>query len=90
MVVATGGAVMVLWLLWVELFKLDAICLYCSAVHVLSVILFISTGLGTAATAEPAETFDDDDEEYEDEDEDRSSPSSRTSRRPRRRPVARR
>jgi uncharacterized membrane protein len=69
MVVATGGAVMVLWLLWVELFKIDAICLYCSAVHVLSVVLFISTGLGTAATAEPSETFDDDDDQDDEEDE---------------------
>jgi uncharacterized membrane protein len=87
MAVATGGAVMVLWLLWVELFKLDAICLYCSAVHVLSVILFISTGLGTASTAEPAETFDDD-EEYEDEDEIVAVVEEKPA--PRRRPVARR
>jgi len=63
MAIATGGAVMVLWLLWVELFKLDAICLYCSAVHVLSVLLFISTGLGTAATAELPDGFDDEDED---------------------------
>jgi len=69
MAVAAGGAVMVLWLLWVELFKLDAICLYCTAVHVLSVLLFISTGLGTAATAEPAEIFDDEDDEEEDDDD---------------------
>jgi uncharacterized membrane protein len=58
--VATGGAVTVLWLIWVELFRLDAICLYCTAVHALSILVFILTGLGTAATAAPP-SFDDDD-----------------------------
>lgn len=45
------GVGMILWLLYVELFKLDAICLYCSAVHVLTVLLFFSTALGSASTA---------------------------------------
>ncbi|HEY2430649.1 MAG TPA: vitamin K epoxide reductase family protein [Acidimicrobiales bacterium] len=63
-VVATGGAAMVLWLIWVELFRLDAICLYCTAVHALSILVFVLTVVGTAATA-PAAADD-----YEDEDED--------------------
>ncbi len=49
--VATAGAAAVVWLLWVELFRLDAICLYCTGVHIVAVALFVLTGIGTAATA---------------------------------------
>jgi uncharacterized membrane protein len=49
--VATVGAAAVLWLLWVELFRLDAICLYCTGVHLVTIALFVLTGIGTAATA---------------------------------------
>jgi len=52
---ATGGACMVLWLIWVELFRLDNLCLYCTSVHVVSILLFILTGIGTAATSPYAE-----------------------------------
>lgn len=52
---ATSGVLMVFWLLYVELFKLNAICPYCSAVHVLTVALFVLTALGTALTAEAGE-----------------------------------
>ena len=45
------GVGMIMWLVYVELFRLDSICLYCTAVHVLTVLLFISTALGTVATA---------------------------------------
>jgi uncharacterized membrane protein len=48
---ATVGAAAVVWLLWVELFRLDAICLYCTGVHVVAIALFVLTGIGTAATA---------------------------------------
>ncbi len=34
-----GGTLMVLYLLWAELFKIDAICLWCTAVHVCTVVL---------------------------------------------------
>jgi uncharacterized membrane protein len=37
---ATGGVLTVLYLLWVELFRLDAICLWCSGVHLLTFALF--------------------------------------------------
>jgi uncharacterized membrane protein len=49
--VAATGAAAAVWLVWVELFRLDAICLYCTAVHVIAVALFALTGIGTAATA---------------------------------------
>jgi uncharacterized membrane protein len=34
------GSAMVVYLLYVELFKVDAICLWCTAVHVVTVMLF--------------------------------------------------
>lgn len=34
------GIVFVLYLIWAELFRINAICLYCTAVHVLTFILF--------------------------------------------------
>jgi uncharacterized membrane protein len=38
--VAGLGAAMVLYLIYVELFRIGAICLWCTAVHVLAVCLF--------------------------------------------------
>jgi uncharacterized membrane protein len=50
------GVGMILWLVYAELFKLDAICLYCTSVHVLTFLLFAVIALGTVATttSEPA------------------------------------
>ena len=50
LVAATGGVGFVVWLIYVELFRLDAICLYCTIVHVIAVLLFITVALGTAAS----------------------------------------
>jgi len=36
----TGGVAMVLYLVWAELFRIDAICLWCTVVHVVTVLLF--------------------------------------------------
>lgn len=47
---AAVGAAAAVWLVWVELFRLDAICLYCTGVHIVAVALFALTGVGTAAT----------------------------------------
>lgn len=52
---AAAGVAMVVWLVYVELFVVDAICLWCTAVHLVTVALFFVTGFGTALTAEPAE-----------------------------------
>lgn len=51
---ATSGAgvAMVLWLLYAELFRLDAICLYCSIIHGFTLALFITTILGTTRAGE--------------------------------------
>ena len=38
---ASAGVLMVLWLVYVELLLVNAICLWCTAVHVLTVALFV-------------------------------------------------
>ena len=40
LVAAAVGVAFVAWFVYVELFRLDAICLYCTVVHALSVLLF--------------------------------------------------
>lgn len=47
------GVGLVVWLVYAELFRLDAICLYCTIVHGITVLLFITIGFGTAATGPP-------------------------------------
>lgn len=52
-VVAAGaGVAMVLYLVYAELFTLDAICLWCTGVHIVTFLLFVVTLIGTAQTAE--------------------------------------
>lgn len=49
---AVVGVLVALYLVWVELFRLDAICLYCTGVHVLTFVLFVIVALGSAATVD--------------------------------------
>jgi len=51
MLAACIGVCFVGWLVYSELFKIDAICLWCTSVHVLNLILFALIAVGTAATA---------------------------------------
>jgi uncharacterized membrane protein len=46
---AGSPAIDVLYLVYAELFILDAICLWCTAVHVLALALFAVVGVGAAA-----------------------------------------
>ena len=46
--VAGFGVVAVLYLIWVELFRLNAICLWCTGVHLLTIVLFALVALGQA------------------------------------------
>lgn len=46
---AASGILMIFWLVYVELFKLNAICLYCTAVHVITLLVFALTAIGTAS-----------------------------------------
>lgn len=48
------GVLFAVWLVFAELFTLDAICLWCTAVHALAICLFAVTALGTAY-ADPAD-----------------------------------
>ena len=43
-----AGIIMIFWLIYVELFRLNAICLYCSAVHLITLAIFANTMVGTA------------------------------------------
>jgi uncharacterized membrane protein len=48
------GVVFVLYLVWAELFRIDAICLWCTAVHIVTFALFAVVVLATALrSAEP-------------------------------------
>jgi len=49
---AGAGIAMVLYLVYTELFTLDAICVWCTAVHVITFLLFVVTLVGTLQTAE--------------------------------------
>jgi uncharacterized membrane protein len=50
---AALGVAFVFYLVYVELFVLDAICLWCTAVHALTIALFAVVAWGTATTADP-------------------------------------
>jgi uncharacterized membrane protein len=52
---SAAAVVFVLYLVWVELFRLDAICLWCTVLHVLTLALFAVIVIGTALTADVAE-----------------------------------
>lgn len=58
--VGLGTAV---WLVYAELFRIHNICLWCTSVHGISLILFVFTMFATAATAESFDSEDADDEE---------------------------
>lgn len=51
---AASGVVFVLYLLWAELFRIDAICLWCTVVHVTTVAYF--TVIVLAAALRPVDT----------------------------------
>jgi uncharacterized membrane protein len=46
------GMVTALWLVYAELFRINAICLYCTSVHILTLIVFATTAIATAFTAD--------------------------------------
>jgi uncharacterized membrane protein len=54
--VSGAGAAMVLYLVYVELFRIGAICLWCTAVHVTAVCLFgvVLAGRATSSQPDPA------------------------------------
>ena len=55
LILSVLGVCFVARLVYAELFEIDAICLWCTVVHLLAVALFAITALATAATAAVAE-----------------------------------
>ena len=55
---AVVGLGTVIYLLYAELFEINAICLWCTAVHVLTLVVFVSTVFGTLSTAPVGEKLD--------------------------------
>lgn len=51
---AVAGVLMVVRLVYAELFQIDAICLWCTAVHVITVVLFALVLVAEAQTVEGA------------------------------------
>jgi uncharacterized membrane protein len=49
------GVLMVLWLVYVELFKLSQICPYCTGVHVITVVLFAVVAVAEALRPIPVD-----------------------------------
>jgi uncharacterized membrane protein len=50
---ATSGVLMALYLIWAELFRINAICLWCTAVHILTIALFAIVAMGHALSEPP-------------------------------------
>ncbi len=44
------GVATALWLIYAELFKVEAICLWCTAVHVITLLVFVTTAFGTVSS----------------------------------------
>jgi uncharacterized membrane protein len=53
LVVSGAGAAMVLYLVYIELFRIGAICLWCTAMHITAVSLFGVVLAGRAASSRP-------------------------------------
>jgi len=59
-----AGMGMVIYLVYAELFLIDAICLYCTAVHVITFLLLAAVAVATVwAPLDDDDGFDDNDEE---------------------------
>jgi uncharacterized membrane protein len=57
LIAVIAGIALVLYLIWAELFRVNAICLYCTGVHVLTFILFaLIVGRATFSGLRPAST----------------------------------
>jgi uncharacterized membrane protein len=56
---AVAGILMVLYLIYTELFTLDALCLWCTAVHAITFLLFVVTLVGTMQMEPEAELIED-------------------------------
>jgi uncharacterized membrane protein len=53
MVLVVGGLGFAIYLVWAEFYKLDALCLYCTGVHVAAFVLFVVTLFAEAVRTPP-------------------------------------
>ncbi|NYJ74169.1 vitamin K epoxide reductase family protein [Allobranchiibius huperziae] len=68
-IAATGvGLVMVFYLIWAEFFRIHAICLWCTGVHVITFVLFFVLVFGLLFTDPPELVAQDDDSDVVDHD----------------------
>lgn len=58
LVAATSGVLMVLYLVWAELFRIHAICLWCTGVHVVAFALWVVILFGTILSEPVTATSD--------------------------------
>lgn len=49
---AAIGVGTALWLIYTELFRIDALCLWCTAAHLVALAIFVVTALGATAALE--------------------------------------
>jgi uncharacterized membrane protein len=49
----TAGVLMVLYLIWAELFRINAICLWCTAIHILTITLFTIVAIAHVLSEPP-------------------------------------
>jgi len=49
----TTGVLMVLYLIWAELLRINAICLWCTAVHILTIAVFAIVAIAAALSGPP-------------------------------------
>lgn len=56
------GLVMVFYLIWAEFFRIHAICLWCTGVHLITFVLFFVLVFGLLFTDPPKPVLDDDDD----------------------------
>ena len=69
----TVGVGMILWLIYAELFIIEAICLWCTGVHALTILLFAVVSAATLFGTHRPDDFDDLD--YDDEDDEAAEPA---------------
>jgi uncharacterized membrane protein len=67
------GVGMILWLIYAELAIIDAICLYCTIVHGLTLVLFFVVVVATVLGTSSAPIADDYDDDFDDDPEEDSA-----------------
>ena len=74
---AVAGVGMVFYLVWAEAFRIHAICLWCTGVHAVTLLMFLLVLVALALGGPPLPALDDygtdEDDDYEDDEDDSES-----------------